>query len=95
MDLHELRMDLDGIDTDIVALYERRLKICEQIAEYKILVGKPILDLSREQEKIKEVRALCNNECYADKVEKLFVKIMEDSRELQSQYMKDKSEGNR
>ena len=95
MDLHELRMDLDRIDTDIVALYEKRLKICEQIAEYKISAGKPILDLAREQEKTREVRALCNNKCYANRVESLFVKIMEDSRELQSQYMKAKSERDR
>ncbi len=95
MDLHELRMDLDRIDTDIVSLYEKRLKICEQIAEYKISVGKPILDLAREQEKTREVRALCNNSRYAEKVESLYVKIMEDSRELQSQYMKAKSERDR
>ena len=40
MDLSELRVQIDAIDKDIVELYERRMDICRQVAEYKIENGK-------------------------------------------------------
>ena len=36
MDLLTLRDQLDVIDAQIVELYEKRMKICGQVAEYKI-----------------------------------------------------------
>ena len=35
MDLSELRVQIDAIDKDIVELYEKRMDICRQVAEYK------------------------------------------------------------
>ena len=42
-DLLELRKNIDIIDNEIVELYERRMKISEQVAEYKIATGKKYL----------------------------------------------------
>ena len=39
-DLLELRDEIDQIDSQIVDLYERRMAISEEVAEYKIAVGK-------------------------------------------------------
>ena len=36
MDLLQLRDEIDVIDKQIVELYEKRVNICKQVAEYKI-----------------------------------------------------------
>ena len=48
MDLLELRNELDGIDKQIVELYEKRMNVCGQVAEYKIETGKRVFDKERE-----------------------------------------------
>ena len=40
MDLLELRGQIDAIDEQIVDLYEKRMDISRQVAEYKIKTGK-------------------------------------------------------
>ena len=47
MDLSELRVQIDAIDKDIVELYEKRMDICRQVAEYKIENGKKVFDKVR------------------------------------------------
>ena len=54
MDLTELREQIDGIDEEIVRLYEQRMEISRQVAEYKTANGKKVLDKQREAEKLPE-----------------------------------------
>ena len=82
-DLMELRGQLDEIDASIVALYEKRMNICKQVAEYKISTGKKVLDRQREQEKLAKVKSLTQEEFYRKGVEELFEQIMSMSRKLQ------------
>ena len=49
MDLSELREQIDAIDRQIVSLYEQRMEICGQVAEYKIETGKKVFDRQRGQ----------------------------------------------
>ena len=83
MDLLELRGQLDQIDEQIVRLYEERMDICSQVADYKIETGKKVLDKSREEEKLRKVRALAHNDFNAHGVQELFEQIMSMSRKLQ------------
>ncbi len=83
MDLGVLRDKLDGIDAQIVDLYEERMDICKQVAEYKINTGKKVFDKVREQEKLAKVKSLTHNEFNAKGVEELFEQIMSMSRKLQ------------
>lgn len=39
-ELVDIRKEIDSVDADIVALYEKRMKLAEQVAEYKIGTGK-------------------------------------------------------
>ena len=82
-DLMELRGELDEIDRDIVALYEKRMDVCREVAKYKISNGKKILDRQREQEKLAKVRSLTQDDFYKKGVEELFEQIMSMSRKLQ------------
>ena len=83
MELTELREKIDAIDSEIVSLYERRMEISRQVAEYKIAVGKKVFDRQREAEKISKVKSLTHNEFNSFCVEELFEQIMSMSRKLQ------------
>ena len=82
MDLLELRGKLDQIDEKIVALYEERMEISSQVADYKIETGKKVFDKAREEEKLAKVRALTHNAFNAHGVQELFEQIMSMSRKL-------------
>lgn len=83
MDLLELRGKLDQIDEQIVRLYEERMEVCSQVADYKIETGKKVLDKAREEEKLRKVRSLAHNDFNAHGVQELFEQIMSMSRKLQ------------
>lgn len=90
MDLGELRQGLDDIDAQIVELYEKRMDICAQVAEYKIENGKKVFDRVREQEKLAKVRSLTHNEFNGLGVQELFEQIMSMSRKLQYRLISEK-----
>ena len=85
MDLSQLRVEIDKIDSQIVELYEERMKISSEIADYKIANGKKVFDKEREKEKIKAVKNLTHSEFNSIGVEELFSQIMSMSRKLQYQ----------
>lgn len=87
MDLVSLRDKIDKIDSRIVSLYEDRMDICRQVAEYKIETGKKVFDKQREQEKIAKVKSLTHNEFNSHGIEELFEQIMSMSRKLQYQLL--------
>ena len=62
MNLSELRAKIDDVDEQIVELYEKRMDISRQVAEYKIETGKKVFDRQREQEKLDRMISLTHNE---------------------------------
>ncbi len=87
MDLLELRTQIDEIDKQIVELYEKRMDICREVAEYKIETGKKVFDRVREEEKIRKVKSMTNSDFASRAVEELFEQIMSVSRKLQYQLL--------
>lgn len=83
IDLPALRQQIDRLDEQIVALYEKRMAIAEAVAEYKIATGKKVLDREREKEKLAAVKALTHNESNAYGATELFEQIMAMSRKRQ------------
>lgn len=83
MDLLKLREQIDEVDAQIVELYEKRMDISRQVAEYKIETGKKVFDKAREEEKLRRVKALTHNDFNSLGVEELFEQIMSMSRKLQ------------
>lgn len=90
MELSELRERLDVIDARIVELYEQRMEICRQVAEYKIETGKKVFDRQREAEKLAKVQSLTHNEFNGMGIKELFEQIMSMSRKLQYQLLTEK-----
>lgn len=87
IDLVELRDEIDVIDKKMVELYERRMEICAQVAEYKIANGKKVFDKEREQAKLAVLKELTHNEFNRHGIEELFQQIMSMSRKLQYQLL--------
>lgn len=95
MDLLELREQIDEIDADIVRLYEKRMEISKQVAEYKIETGKKVFDKTREEEKLRKVKGLTHNDFNSHGIEELFEQIMSMSRKLQYQLLAEHGSANK
>ncbi len=89
-DLGKLRERIDGIDREIVSLYEKRMKISEQVAEYKIETGKKVFDKQRETEKLTVLKSLASNDFNRHGITELFEQIMSISRKRQYQMLTEK-----
>lgn len=87
LDLQEIRKQLDGIDREIVSLFEKRLELSGQVAEYKIETGKQVYDREREQQKIQAVTGMVEDEFHKQAVMELFTQMMTISRHLQYKLM--------
>ncbi|MGN0350468.1 MAG: prephenate dehydratase [Roseburia sp.] len=86
-DLLELRDEIDEIDRQIVTLYEDRMKISEQVAEYKISTGKKVFDKERENEKLSTLTAMAGSSFTKHGIRELFEQIMAMSRKKQYQLL--------
>ncbi len=87
IDLLKLRDQIDEIDAQIVELYEKRMEVCGQVAEYKIETGKKVFDSKREMEKLARVKSMAHNDFNSHGIEELFEQIMSMSRKLQYQML--------
>ena len=87
LDLQEIRKQLDGIDREMVALFETRMELCRKVAEYKIGTGKPVYDGEREQQKIDAVTGMVEGEFLKQAVKELFTQMMTISRNYQYKQM--------
>lgn len=86
-DLQIIREEIDEIDGKIVRLYEERMQRTTEVAEYKISVGRQVLDKYREREKLKCVREQAKEENRYG-VGELFEQIMAMSRKRQYQLLR-------
>lgn len=87
MDLTEIRQQLDGIDKKIIQLFEERMRICHDVASFKIETGASVLDQEREHQKIQAVRAMAHGEFNQQAAEELFSQLMTISRRYQYQLL--------
>jgi len=83
MDLMEIRNRLDAIDKEIVRLFEERMGLVGEVAEFKIKTGKQVFDKEREQAKIAAVRGLAHGGFNEQAAEELFTQLMTISRRYQ------------
>jgi len=86
-DLLKLRDQLDVIDRQIVDLFQKRMEICEEVAEFKINTGKKVFDRDRERSKIETLTSLAKNDFNKTSIAELFIQIMSMSRKLQYQIL--------
>ena len=83
MEINELRSQIDCIDEELVKLFCQRMKVAEQIAQYKRQNNLPILVPAREREKLQDVSSKAGSEM-ANYTRVLYSMIFELSRSYQS-----------
>ncbi len=86
-DLLELRDQIDEIDREIVRLFEERMDISREVAEFKIANGKKVFDKDREHAKLNTLTGLAHNDFNRHGIKELFQQIMSMSRKLQYQLL--------
>ena len=86
-DLLVLRDEIDKIDRQMVELFEKRMEICGEVAEYKINTGKKVLDREREISKLQVLGDLAHSDFNRHGVTELFQQVMAMSRKLQYQLL--------
>lgn len=88
IDLQESRAEIDKIDKQIVELFEKRMKVTKDVANYKMSVGKPVFDKERELQKLDDIEKLADNNFDKKCLRELFTQIMSMSRKFQYSVIK-------
>ncbi|KGN02619.1 chorismate mutase [Clostridium novyi A str. 4570] len=83
-DLKKLRDDIDSIDKELIALFQKRMETVLKVAEYKKKNNIPILNANREDEVINKNSKLIYNEDFKKPVEEFLKDVMKISKDLQA-----------
>ena len=89
-ELENLRERIDTIDKELIALFEERMNVVNDIAEYKINNNLPILNQNREDIVISKVKAIVKNNDYTDSAIDFIKDIMEISKKFQQKLISEK-----
>lgn len=89
--LDALRAQIDDIDAQMIALFEKRMDVTRQVGEYKKENDLPVLDRKREEEVLAKKEAMLKNKYLKTEVKDFFGSIMAISRRQQRALMADKS----
>ena len=91
-DLNSLRKEIDGIDRQIVALFEQRMAVTQQVGRYKLANNIPVLDRGREEQVLAGKVALLEDKSLSEDVTDLFEAIMAISRRQQQKLLDERGE---
>ena len=83
MNLDEIRTEIDSVDKELLDLFEARLNLSRQVAEYKLEKGLPVHDGTRERQKLDKIREMCKTSADSPFAAEFFAHIMGLSRKLQ------------
>ena len=86
MDLSDYRREIDSIDDQLLSLFSKRMNLSAEIAAYKQENSLPVLDVRREQEKLRALEEKSPEEI-SDYTVSLFSLIMELSRSRQNRIL--------
>jgi len=92
IDLAKSRESIDRIDKQIVDLFEERMKVAGDVAEYKRNTGKKVFDPEREAQKLETLGALASTEFNERAIQELFSQIMSISRKYQYSLLTEQNE---
>ena len=81
--LEDLRIQIDHLDEEILSLIYQRQSLVKQVAIWKSQNSVPVLDSSRESEKLEKLSQLSSIEDFP-KIRKVFESIMDFSKQLQT-----------
>lgn len=85
--LEEQRQKIDQIDRQIVALFENRTNVVEEVAQIKLENDIPILDSGREEQVILKVQSYLKDDSLKEELAELYTELMRISREHQKNWI--------
>lgn len=88
-ELRETRQELDTVDRELVRLFEKRMGLSRDVAEYKIAHQLPVLDAGREAIVLDSRCSMLADGRYAPQVRTLFETIMALSRQEQEKMLRE------
>ena len=87
--LEKQRAEIDVIDRDIVALFERRMQVVVEVAQIKKENGLAILDANREKEVIQKVQSYLKDATLKEELAEAYETLMKVSKDYQKKRMND------
>lgn len=88
-ELEDVRAELDGVDRELVRLFERRMALSREVARYKLAHGMPVLDAAREERVLASRAAMLEDPSLGEDVRVLYSCIMALSRGEQERLLKE------
>lgn len=85
--LEKQRAEIDAIDREIVALFERRMQVVVDVARIKKENGIAILDASREKEVIAKVQSYLKDDTLKEELAEVYETLMKVSKDYQKKRM--------
>ena len=85
--LEKQRAEIDAIDREIVALFERRMQIVVDVARIKKENGIAILDANREKEVIAKVQSYLKDDHLKEELAEAYETLMKVSKDYQKKRM--------
>ncbi len=85
--LEKQRAEIDAIDREIVALFERRMQVVVDVARIKKENGIAILDASREKEVIAKVQSYLKDDTLKEELAEAYETLMKVSKDYQKKRM--------
>ena len=85
--LEKQRAEIDAIDREIVALFERRMQVVLDVARIKKENGIAILDASREKEVIAKVQSYLKDAALKEELAEAYETLMKVSKDYQKKRM--------
>ncbi|WP_044975013.1 chorismate mutase [Ruminococcus sp. HUN007] len=82
MDLKELRDQIDSVDSELLELFQKRMDLCLQVADYKKKNSVSVLQTGREQQIIDRIKEMSEDR-FEDSAAVLFSNIMDISKSYQ------------
>lgn len=82
-DIKELRKEIDAIDDEMIPLFERRMNVAKQVAEYKRAAGATVLQSGREKEVLDLAVSRLENKEYSNEARDFMTAVMDLSKEVQ------------
>lgn len=81
--LEKQRAEIDAIDREIVALFERRMQVVVDVARIKKENGIAILDANREKEVIAKVQSYLKDAALKEELAEAYETLMKVSKDYQ------------
>ena len=85
--LEKQRAEIDAIDREIVALFERRMQVVVDVARIKKENGIAILDANREKEVIAKVQSYLKDAHLKEELAEAYETLMKVSKDYQKKRM--------